>query len=192
MSCISILEHFLVTRNLGHYIWVCMLYCPYWLQLTNSGDHLRQWSLFTFKQCCLEGILKIEDSVITKGCHAESDFHKRRWPSLRFGHCSVALTFKQRALRASCILMNLVPIWYRDNRQCQLQRKIMGYFHCQTWIRIRTRTQIPVLCRYYRKGDRIWIWVNKSMFCIIPCDHRVWNPNPSPNLNPSSTMEISH
>ena len=30
---------------------------------------------------------------------------------------------------------------------------LMAYFHCRT--RIRTRTQIPVLCRYYGKGIRI-------------------------------------
>ena len=32
---------------------------------------------------------------------------------------------------------------------------IMAYFHCWTQIRIRTQTQIPVLCRYYGKGIRI-------------------------------------
>ena len=34
---------------------------------------------------------------------------------------------------------------------------LMAYFHCGTRIRIRTRTQIPVLCRYYGKGIGIWI-----------------------------------
>ena len=30
------------------------------------------------------------------------------------------------------------------------------------------------------------------MFCIILCSHRVWNPNPSLNLNSSPAGEISH
>ena len=61
----------------------------------------------------------------------------------------------------------------------------MAYFHCQT--RIRTRTLILVLYKYYGKGIQIWIRV-----CIIPCSHRVWNPSPSLNLNPSLAVEISH
>ena len=31
-----------------------------------------------------------------------------------------------------------------------------------------------------------------NMFCTILCSHRVWNPNPSPNLNPIPAVEISH
>ena len=30
------------------------------------------------------------------------------------------------------------------------------------------------------------------MCCTLLCSHRVWNPNPSPNLNSSPTVEISH
>ena len=33
--------------------------------------------------------------------------------------------------------------------------QVMAHFHCRTGIRIRIRTQIPVLCRYYGKGIRI-------------------------------------
>ena len=65
----------------------------------------------------------------------------------------------------------------------------MAYVHCRIRIRIRTGTQMPVLCRYYGKGILIWIWVSGNMFCIIPCNHRVWNPNPSLNRNPA--VEIS-
>ena len=56
----------------------------------------------------------------------------------------------------------------------------IAHFHC------RTRTQIPVLCRYYGKEIRIWIWVSGNMFCIILCSHRVWNPSLSPGV------EMSH
>ena len=66
----------------------------------------------------------------------------------------------------------------------------MVHFHCRTQIRIQTRTQILVLCRYYGKGIRIWIWVSGNMFCIILCSYRVWNPNRSPN--PSPAGEMSH
>ena len=68
----------------------------------------------------------------------------------------------------------------------------MDHFHCRTRTRIRIRTQIPVLCTYYRKGIWIWIWVSGNMFCMILYSHRVWNPNPSPNLNPSPRVEMSH
>ena len=30
------------------------------------------------------------------------------------------------------------------------------------------------------------------MFCIILCSQSVWNQNPSPNLNPSPAVEMSH
>ena len=66
----------------------------------------------------------------------------------------------------------------------------MAYFHCRTQIRIRIWTQIPVPCRYYGKG--IWGGVSGNVFCIILCSYRVWNPNPSPNLNPSPAVEMSH
>ena len=68
----------------------------------------------------------------------------------------------------------------------------MAYFHCLTRIRMQTRTQIPVLCRYYGKVIQIWIWVSGNMFCMILCSHRVWNPNPSPNLNPSPAVEMNN
>ena len=67
----------------------------------------------------------------------------------------------------------------------------MAYFHCRARIWIRNWTQIPVLCRYYGKWIRIWIWVSGNMFCIILCSHRVWNPSLSPNLNPSPAVEIT-
>ena len=69
---------------------------------------------------------------------------------------------------------------------------VLTYFHCRTQIRIRTRTQIPVLCRYYGKRIWIWIWVSGNMFCITLCSHRVWNPSLTPNLNLSPAVEISH
>ena len=67
----------------------------------------------------------------------------------------------------------------------------MAYFHCRARIWIRNWTQIPVLCRYYGKWIRIWIWVSGNMFCIILCSHKVWNPSLSPNLNPSPAVEIT-
>ena len=72
----------------------------------------------------------------------------------------------------------------------QLLMILMAYFHCWTRIQIRTQIQIPVLFRYY--GKRIWIWicVSGNMFCMILCSHRGWNP--SPNLNPSPAVEMSH
>ena len=52
-------------------IWVipCWVTTPcgcHWLHLTNSGRQFQQWSLFTFKQYCLEGILAKESSPRTK------------------------------------------------------------------------------------------------------------------------------
>ena len=52
-------------------IWVipCWVTTPcgcHWLHLTNSGRQFQQWSLFTFKQYCLKGILAKESSPRTK------------------------------------------------------------------------------------------------------------------------------
>ena len=52
-------------------IWVipCWVTTPcgcHWLHLTNSGRQFQQWSLFTFKQYCLEGILAKESSPRAK------------------------------------------------------------------------------------------------------------------------------
>ena len=46
--------------------WVTTLDGCHWPQLTNSGRQFQQWSLFTFKQYCLEGILAKESSPRTK------------------------------------------------------------------------------------------------------------------------------
>ena len=53
-------------------IWVipCWVTTPcgcHWLHLTNSGRQFQQWSLFTFKQYCLEGILAKEKFSQNKG-----------------------------------------------------------------------------------------------------------------------------
>ena len=69
----------------------------------------------------------------------------------------------------------------------KISTRVVVDFLCRT----RTRTQILVLCRYYGKGIRIWIWVSGNILCIILCSHRVWNPSPSPNLNPSPAAEMS-
>ena len=75
---------------------------------------------------------------------------------------------------------------------CSIHFLVMTYFHCRTGIQIRTRTQIPVLYKYYGKGIQFWIRVSGNIFCIIPHSHRVWNLSPSRNLNPNRTVEISH
>ena len=74
--------------------------------------------------------------------------------------------------------MGEAKIYYLE-RFCQkFFYHVMPDFHCQIRIQIwiRTRTQIPVLCRYYGKG--IQIWVSGNMFCIIRCSKgfeiRVW------------------
>ena len=46
--------------------WVTTPHGCHWPQLTNSGRQFQQWSLFTFKQYCLEGILAKESSPRTK------------------------------------------------------------------------------------------------------------------------------
>ena len=45
-----------------------------------------------------------------------------------------------------------------------------------------------MLCHFLGGGGHFYI----CMFCIILCSHRVWNPNPSLNLNLSPAVEISH
>ena len=100
----------------------------------------------------------------------------------------------------------------------ELYYSLWAYFHCQTriWIRTRipvvysilplVRTLIPWLkCMQQGWGSvpkmgTVTIWerdLNLSphsgnIFCIILCSHRYWNPSPSPNLNPSPAVEISH
>ena len=83
------------------------------------------------------------------------------------------------------------------------KRTVMAYFHCRT----RIRTQDRFL--YYAglsipKMGTVAIWQRNlnpnlilslcsgNMFCIILSNHRVWNPSPSLNLNPSPAVEISH
>ena len=94
------------------------------------------------------------------------------------------------------IRFTLGPVYnefgYNKQQVVKSESRIMAYFHCRTWIQIRTQTQIPVLCRYYGKGIWIWIWISGNMFCIILCSHRVWNPSPSLNLNPSPAVKLSH
>ena len=46
--------------------WVTTPHGCHWPQLTNSGCQFQQWTLFTFKQYCLEGILAKESSPRTK------------------------------------------------------------------------------------------------------------------------------
>ena len=36
--------------------------------------------------------------------------------------------------------------------QDTISSPVMAHFHCRTQIRIQTRIEIPVLCRYYGKG----------------------------------------
>ena len=47
----------------------------------------------------------------------------------------------------------LSPIRTNDLSNIWFKIQLMAYFHCRT--QIRTRTRIPVLCRYYGKGIRI-------------------------------------
>ena len=46
--------------------WVTTPHGCHWLHLTNSGRQLHEWTLFIFKQYCLEGILAKESSPRTK------------------------------------------------------------------------------------------------------------------------------
>ena len=66
--------------------WVTTLDGCHWPQLTNSGGQFQQWSLFTFKQYCLEGILAKESSPRTK------DF--LLWRDLQIGKTKFAWFWK--------------------------------------------------------------------------------------------------
>ena len=69
---------------------------------------------------------------------------------------------------------------------------VINDLHCRIRTGIPTWTRIPVLYKYYGKRIRVWIWTNVKSFCTVVCNHRVWNPSLSPNLNPSAAVEINH
>ena len=75
MWCIWLFEEFWVTQNLGQSILVTTPYCQCLLPLTNYGDQFQQWTLFTLKQYCLEGILAKESSPRTKDFLLWRDLH---------------------------------------------------------------------------------------------------------------------
>ena len=58
---------------------------------------------------------------------------------------------------------------------------LVADLHCRILTRIPARTRIPVLCKYYGKGIRVWIRTNMKSFCTVLCSHRVWSPNPNPS-----------
>ena len=62
--------------------WVTTPHGCHWLHLTNSGHQLQQWTLFTFKQYCLEGILTKESSTRTKDFLLWSDLHSCIFPNM--------------------------------------------------------------------------------------------------------------
>ena len=70
--------------------WVTTPHGCHWPQLTKSGRQFQQWSLFTFKQYCLKGILAKESSPRTKDFLLWSDLLKSNyWRSLLLSSTSL-------------------------------------------------------------------------------------------------------
>ena len=105
--------------------WVTTLDGCHWPQLTNSGRQFQQWSLFTFKQYCLKGILAKESSPRTKDFPLWSDLQGDPQAVLDdefSGHTSIYLLFQVAWSLSSTNVLCPVQFYLTCQAHCVLTK----------------------------------------------------------------------